>query len=50
MTWALAYTAEHYVVDALLGFAYTIAAIWAVNRAAEWLADRRAAPDEIAAA
>lgn len=50
MTWALAYTAEHYVVDALLGFAYTIVAIWAVNRAAEWLADRNAARDEIAAA
>ena len=50
MTWALAYTAEHYVVDALLGFAYMIVAIWAVNRAAEWLADRDAARDEIAAA
>jgi len=50
MTLALAYTAEHYVVDALLGFAYTLVAVWAVNRAAAWLAARRAAPDEIAAA
>jgi hypothetical protein len=50
MTWALAYTAEHYVVDALLGFAYTVVAVWAVNRAAAWLAARRPPGDEIAAA
>jgi hypothetical protein len=37
MTFALAYTAEHYVVDVLLGWAYALVALWAVNR----VADRR---------
>ncbi len=41
MAWALAYTAEHYVVDVLLGWAYCMLAVLAVNRAAEWLAARR---------
>ena len=34
MAFALVYTAEHYVVDILLGWAYTLAAVWAVNRLA----------------
>jgi hypothetical protein len=37
MAFALVYTAEHYVVDILLGWAYTLVAIWAVSR----LANRR---------
>jgi hypothetical protein len=41
MTWALAYTAEHYVVDVLLGFAYCLLAIWAVDRFARWWNERR---------
>jgi hypothetical protein len=40
MAFALVYTAEHYLVDVLLGWAYTLAAVWAVARAAEWLAGR----------
>jgi PAP2 superfamily len=43
MAFALVYTAEHYVVDILLGWAYAVAAYWAVNRVADRLA-RRAAP------
>src|SRR5688500_16937216 len=35
MAFALAYTAEHYVVDVLLGWAYALAALWAVNRVAD---------------
>jgi len=34
MAFALVYTAEHYVFDILLGWAYTMAAIWIVGRAA----------------
>jgi hypothetical protein len=34
MAFALVYTAEHYVVDILLGWAYTLAAVWAVHRLA----------------
>jgi hypothetical protein len=37
MAFALVYTAEHYVVDILLGWAYTLVAVWAVQR----VADRR---------
>jgi hypothetical protein len=37
MAFALVYTAEHYVVDILLGWAYTVAAVWVVDR----VADRR---------
>lgn len=38
MAFALVYTAEHYFVDILLGWAYTLAALWVVNRVAERLA------------
>ena len=34
MAFALVYTAEHYVVDILLGWAYTLAAVWVVGRIA----------------
>jgi PAP2 superfamily len=37
MAFALVYTAEHYVVDILLGWAYTLVAVWAV----QCVADRR---------
>jgi membrane-associated phospholipid phosphatase len=35
MAFALVYTAEHYVVDILLGWAYTLAAVWAVSHVAK---------------
>jgi hypothetical protein len=38
---ALTYTAEHYVVDILLGWVYTLIAFWAVNRLFDRLAERR---------
>jgi hypothetical protein len=41
MAFALVYTAEHYVVDILLGSAYTLAAWWAVTRVADRWAARR---------
>jgi len=41
MTFALVYTAEHYVVDILLGWLYTLVAFWAVNRLFDRLAERR---------
>ena len=37
MAFALVYTAEHYVVDILLGWAYTLVAIWVVDRVADRL-------------
>jgi hypothetical protein len=37
MAFALVYTAEHYVVDILLGWAYALAAVWVVNRVADRL-------------
>jgi hypothetical protein len=37
MAFALVYTAEHYVVDILLGWTYTLLALWIVTRAADWL-------------
>jgi len=37
MAFVLVYTAEHYVVDILLGWAYTLVAIWVVNRVADRL-------------
>ena len=40
MAFALVYTAEHYVFDILLGWAYTVIAVWVVNR----IADRMHAP------
>jgi hypothetical protein len=36
MAFALVYTAEHYVVDILLGWAYTLVALWIVYRIADW--------------
>jgi PAP2 superfamily len=39
MAFALVYTAEHYVFDILLGWAYTVIAVWVVHR----VAARRAA-------
>jgi membrane-associated phospholipid phosphatase len=41
MAFALVYTAEHYVVDVLLGWAYTLAALWLVGRVADWITQRR---------
>ena len=34
MAFALVYTAEHYLVDVLLGWAYTLIALWVVDRVA----------------
>ena len=50
MAFALVYTAEHYVVDILLGWAYALAALWVVNRVAERLGARAQAPSTSAAA
>ena len=35
MAFALVYTAEHYVADILLGWAYTLFAVWIVHRVAD---------------
>ena len=35
MAFALTYTAEHYVFDILLGWTYTVIAVWVVNRVAD---------------
>jgi hypothetical protein len=35
MAFALVYTAEHYFVDILLGWAYTLLAVWVVSRIAD---------------
>jgi hypothetical protein len=43
MAFALVYAAEHYVVDILLGWAYTVAAVWAVHGVAGRIAAARAA-------
>jgi hypothetical protein len=49
MAFALAYTAEHYVADVLLGWAYTLVAFWLVNRIADMIqarwSHREPAPD-----
>jgi hypothetical protein len=37
MAFALVYAAEHYVFDILLGWTYTVIAVWVVH----WIADRR---------
>jgi hypothetical protein len=50
MTYALTYTAEHYVVDVLLGWLYTVLAFWAVNRLFDRLAERREEREEREAA
>jgi hypothetical protein len=41
MAFALVYTAEHYLVDILLGWVYTLAAVWVVGRIADWAHLRR---------
>jgi hypothetical protein len=38
MAFALVYAAEHYVVDVLVGWAYTLLAVWIVSRVARALA------------
>ncbi|HZG35992.1 MAG TPA: phosphatase PAP2 family protein [Gaiellaceae bacterium] len=43
MTFALAYGAEHYVIDVLAGFAYTLLALLLVHTAAERITAARAA-------
>lgn len=43
MAFALVYTAEHYVADILLGWAYTLLAVWLVNRIADRYRAARAA-------
>jgi membrane-associated phospholipid phosphatase len=43
MAFALVYSGEHYVIDILLGWIYAVAAFYAVERAADALAARRAA-------
>ncbi|HUQ00146.1 MAG TPA: phosphatase PAP2 family protein [Aeromicrobium sp.] len=40
MAFALVYTAEHYLFDILVGWAYTLVAVWVVNRLADRLAGR----------
>ena len=40
MAFALVYTAEHYLVDILLGWTYTLLAIWVVGRIANGLGRR----------
>jgi PAP2 superfamily len=45
MAFALVYTAEHYLVDVLLGWAYTLVALWVVDRAAAaWKARGETSP------
>jgi membrane-associated phospholipid phosphatase len=44
MAFALVYTAEHYLVDVLLGWVYTLMAFWTVNHLADWLAAGRKKP------
>lgn len=47
MAFALVYTAEHYLVDILLGWAYTLVALWVVAAVAQRLrVDKGAAPSE----
>ena len=41
MAFALVYTAEHYVVDVLLGWAYALVAVWAVHRLFDAVRRRR---------
>jgi hypothetical protein len=45
MAFTLVYTAEHYVVDILLGWALTAVVLVAVNRFEAWRAQRSAEPD-----
>ena len=48
MAFALVYTAEHYVIDILLGWMYTLVALWVVQTAAEQIASRRRSQSSIA--
>jgi len=41
MAFALVYTAEHYLIDVLVGWAYTLLAFWIVDRAADEVQRRR---------
>jgi membrane-associated phospholipid phosphatase len=41
MAFTLVYTAEHYVVDIVLGWAFAAAVICAINRYDRWRRDRR---------
>ena len=41
MAFALVYTAEHYLADVLLGWIYTVAAVWAVAHIAAFLSRKR---------
>ena len=41
MAFALVYTAEHYVFDILLGWAYALVAVWVVGRVAEFVHSRQ---------
>jgi hypothetical protein len=43
MAFALVYTAEHYLVDVLVGWTYTLIAIWIVGRIADALGQRKPA-------
>ena len=45
MGFALVYASEHYVVDILLGWAYTLVAVWVVSRVATQLGRRGRPPD-----
>jgi len=47
MAFALVYTAEHYVVDILLGWAYTVIAVLVVHRLAELRGRRRRLSSEL---
>jgi hypothetical protein len=40
MAFALVYTAEHYLVDILLGWAYTLVAVWVVSSVADGFSGR----------
>ena len=42
MAFALVYTAEHYLFDILLGWAYTVVAVWVVYRVADRITLRHA--------
>jgi membrane-associated phospholipid phosphatase len=40
MAFTLVYTAEHYVVDIVLGWAFAAAVIWAIGRYDRWRQER----------
>jgi uncharacterized membrane protein len=49
MAFALVYTAEHYFVDILLGWIYTLVAYWAVTRLFSSIAARRESRNAVVA-